>query len=161
MFGPESGGSASGWRGLNMVYDPVRITESPHRRDVLERFLSVWDEQGCVMKRMSCAEHDRHAASSQFVTHLVGRLLGGKVSADLKATPIDTKGFEALLKLIANTNADSFDLFYGLYRHSASNAKAIIAEVRRSLDATIAMLDSADRRRFGGGGGGGGGSSER
>ena len=65
------------------------------------------------MKEMTCSQHDQYAASSQFVTHLVGRLLGD-IGANLKATPIDTRGFEALLKLIENTNADSFELFYGL-----------------------------------------------
>lgn len=145
MFGPESG--KHGWEGLPFVYDPVRISSSPHRRDVLERFLSVWDEQGCVMKEMTCSQHDQYAASSQFVTHLVGRLLGD-IGANLKATPIDTRGFEALLKLIENTNADSFELFYGLYTYN-QNSKAIIAEVRRSLEATVELLDSADAGRLG------------
>lgn len=28
------------------------------------------------MVEMSCAEHDRQAASTQFITHTVGRMLG-------------------------------------------------------------------------------------
>ena len=29
--------------------------------------------QGCRMVEMSCEEHDRYAAGSQFLTHTVGR----------------------------------------------------------------------------------------
>jgi arogenate dehydrogenase (NADP+) len=76
MFGPESGGGPSGWRGLNFVYDVVRVADRPEARDRLERFLSVWEEQGCRMVPMSAEQHDAHAASSQFVTHLTGRMLG-------------------------------------------------------------------------------------
>ena len=61
---------------LPFVYDPVRISAEPHGRDILERFLSVWEEQGCEMKELSCAQHDAYAASSQFVTHLGGRVGG-------------------------------------------------------------------------------------
>jgi hypothetical protein len=32
--------------------------------------------QGCNMVEMTCEEHDRLAASSQFITHTVGRVLG-------------------------------------------------------------------------------------
>ena len=37
---------------------------------------------------MSCEEHDRLAASSQFITHTVGRVLG---RMGLQGTPINTK----------------------------------------------------------------------
>ena len=57
-------------------YDTVRVADRPEARDRLERFLSVWEEQGCRMVPMSAEQHDAHAASSQFVTHLTGRMLG-------------------------------------------------------------------------------------
>lgn len=34
------------------------------------------NEQGCRMVEMSCSEHDKYAAGSQFITHTVGRLGG-------------------------------------------------------------------------------------
>ena len=40
------------------------------------------------MVEMSCEEHDRQAASTQFITHTVGRVLG---AMELQATPIDTR----------------------------------------------------------------------
>ena len=44
MFGPESG--KHGWEGLPFVYDPVRISSSPHRRDVLERYVEEREREG-------------------------------------------------------------------------------------------------------------------
>ena len=40
------------------------------------------------MVDMSCEEHDRQAASTQFITHTVGRVLG---AMELQPTPIDTR----------------------------------------------------------------------
>jgi len=68
------------------------------------------------MVEMSCEEHDRIAASTQFITHTVGRILG---SMQLGPTPIDTRGFESLLNLVDNTTNDSFDLYYGLFMYNA------------------------------------------
>lgn len=62
------------------------------------------------MISMRCSDHDSYSANSQFITHLVGRILSVQ---GLKATPIDTTGFQSVLRLIETTNADSFDLFYG------------------------------------------------
>jgi len=138
MFGPESGGGPNGWRGLTFVYDAVRVADRPQARDRVERFLSVFDEQGCRMVPMTSAQHDQFAAESQFVTHLVGRMLG---HLSLKPTPIDTKGFESLLGVVKNTNADSFDLFFGLYKYNENNAKSIINGVQASLEVTVGLLE--------------------
>merc|ERR1711976_837279 len=66
---------------------------------------------------MSCEEHDRQAASTQFITHTVGRMLG---EMGLTSTTIDTKGYESLLSLVNNTANDSFDLYYGLFMYNQS-----------------------------------------
>ena len=52
------------------------------------------------MVQMTCSEHDEYAASSQFLTHTMGRLLNG---LNVRSTPINTKGFEALLAVEQNT----------------------------------------------------------
>ena len=67
------------------------------------------------MVEMSCEEHDKHAASTQFITHTVGRILGGMQP---QSTPIDTKGYQSLLNLVDNTTNDSFDLYYGLFMYN-------------------------------------------
>ena len=35
--------------------------------DRMERFLSIWEEEGCRMIPMSCRDHDAFAANSQFM----------------------------------------------------------------------------------------------
>ncbi|KAF6143405.1 hypothetical protein GIB67_029574 [Kingdonia uniflora] len=72
MFGPESG--RNGWKGLPFVYDKVRIGRDESRVNWCERFLNIFVQEGCRMEEMSCKEHDKNAAESQFITHTVGRL---------------------------------------------------------------------------------------
>ncbi|KAG5620046.1 hypothetical protein H5410_005264 [Solanum commersonii] len=66
---------------------------------------------------MTCAEHDKHSAGSQFVTHTMGRVL--------ETTPINTKGYETLLNLVENTTNDSFDLYYGLFMHNKDSVEEL------------------------------------
>ena len=67
------------------------------------------------MVEMGCAEHDQLAASTQFMTHTVGRVLG---EMRLQPTAIDTRGYQSLLDLVDNTTNDSFDLYYGLFMYN-------------------------------------------
>ena len=46
------------------------------------------------MVEMACEEHDRIAASSQFITHTIGRVLG---AMNPQPSAIDTRGYEARL----------------------------------------------------------------
>uniref|UniRef100_A0A0D9WR03 Prephenate/arogenate dehydrogenase domain-containing protein n=1 Tax=Leersia perrieri TaxID=77586 RepID=A0A0D9WR03_9ORYZ len=98
MFGPESG--KHGWSGLPFVYDKVRVAQEGDQAAKCQQFLSIFEQEGCRMVEMSCAEHDRYAAGSQFITHTIGRVLA---QLKLKSTPINTKGYETLLKLTENT----------------------------------------------------------
>jgi arogenate dehydrogenase (NADP+) len=113
MFGPTSG--AGSWSGLNFMYEKVRIRDEPGRQQRVDKFLDFFSSEGCKMVEMSCEEHDQAAASTQFITHTVGRMLG---TMNLKGTKIDTKGFEALLNLVNNTANDSFELYYGLFLYN-------------------------------------------
>lgn len=120
MFGPESG--KEGWAGLPLVYEKVRIGDSDDRADRCRRFLDVFQREGCRMVEMSCAEHDANAAESQFLTHTVGRLLA---KLDLKSSAVDTKGYEALLKLVENTCSDSFELYNGLFMYNKNSTELL------------------------------------
>ncbi|KAA8522959.1 hypothetical protein F0562_009382 [Nyssa sinensis] len=113
MFGPESG--KDDWNRLPFVYDMVRIGSDESRVSRCERFLDIFAKEGCRMMEMTCAEHDRHAAGSQFITHTMGRVLE---KLRLEPTPINTKGYETLLNLVKNTASDSFDLYYGLFMYN-------------------------------------------
>ena len=120
MFGPESG--RYGWNGLYFVYDKVRVGNDESRVSRCEKFLSIFAREGCRMVEMSCAEHDRFAAESQFITHTVGRVLE---ALELESTPINTKGYETLLDLVENTAADSFDLYYGLFMYNKNSLEML------------------------------------
>lgn len=69
MFGPESGRLS--WSGLPFVYDIVRV--DPMRTSICNQFIDIWRREQCRMVEMSCAEHDNHAASTQFITHTTGK----------------------------------------------------------------------------------------
>jgi arogenate dehydrogenase (NADP+) len=109
--------------------------------DRMERFLSIWEEEGCRMVAMSCREHDAYAANSQFITHLMGRILGEQ---GLKPTPIDTRGFESVLKLVDTTTTDSFDLFYGLYKYN-QNSLDTINKLRDAMEGVVQNLRKMEK----------------
>ncbi|KAM7498132.1 hypothetical protein LguiA_022546 [Lonicera macranthoides] len=120
MFGPESGKDS--WKGLPFVYDKVRVGNEEARVSRCDRFLNIFANEGCRMVEMSCAEHDRHAAESQFITHTVGRVLE---KLNLEKTPINTKGYETLLDLVENTGSDSFELYYGLFLYNKNSMEQL------------------------------------
>lgn len=105
-------------------------------KDRIERFLSIWEEEGCRMVSLSCKDHDIYAANSQFITHLMGRILGAQ---GLEPTPIDTKGFDSVLRVIDSTTADSFELFYGLYKYN-QNSMDTIVKLRNSMEDVVQRL---------------------
>jgi arogenate dehydrogenase (NADP+) len=134
MFGPDSGKGS--WKDLPLVYDKVRVGEEKSRRERVERLLSVFEDEGCRMVEMSCEEHDIQAASSQFITHTVGRMLG---TMELGETTINTKGYESLLSLVNNTYNDSFDLYYGLFMYN-KNATAELSRLELAFSQVKAQL---------------------
>mmetsp|Transcript_9821 Transcript_9821/g.23945 ORF Transcript_9821/g.23945 Transcript_9821/m.23945 type:complete len:430 (-) Transcript_9821:113-1402(-) len=164
MFGPDSG--KNGWNNLNFVFEKTRVDKvvfdpSDHLNfydgevrtfteaysftesmDRIERFLSIWEEEGCRMVPLSCKAHDEFAANSQFITHLMGRILGAQ---GLQKTPIDTKGFKSVLKLIDSTTADSFDLFYGLYKFNKKNSMSIIQQLQNAMDDVVHNLEVLEK----------------
>jgi len=123
MFGPESGRGS--WGELPFVFEKVTDT-NPERT---ERFLSVFETEGCTMVEMDAKKHDENAANSQFATHLVGRLLE---QLQLSATPIDTMGFRTMLALKDTVAGDSFDLFYGLYKYNPNSVDTLLL-LRKAL----------------------------
>lgn len=109
MFGPESG--KDGWTGLNFMYEKVRIRNEA----ICSSFLQIFEREGCRMLKMSCEEHDKLAARSQFLTHTIGRVLS---EMEIQSTSINTKRFETLVQLKEGTMNDSSDLFSGLFVHN-------------------------------------------
>ncbi|MFS8012928.1 putative arogenate dehydrogenase (NADP(+)) [Helianthus anomalus] len=138
MFGPESG--KDGWNGLNFMYERVRVRDE----DLCSSFLNIFESEGCKMIEMSCEEHDRLAAQSQFVTHTIGRILS---EMQITNTVIDTKGFEKLVQVKENTANDSMDLYRGLFIHNRfakqqmENLESALERVKGSLEARMKKED--------------------
>ncbi|CAN6173553.1 unnamed protein product [Urochloa humidicola] len=134
MFGPES--ASDGWAGLPFVFDEVRVGACPARRARADAFLGVFAREGCRMVEMPCAEHDAHAAGSQFLTHTVGRMLA---ALELRPTPVDTRGYETLLRLVDNTCSDSFDLYNGLFMYN-KNSTELLNRLEWAMDSVKTKL---------------------
>ncbi|GJU18111.1 arogenate dehydrogenase 1, chloroplastic-like protein isoform X1 [Tanacetum coccineum] len=138
MFGPESG--KYGWKDLNFMYERVRVRDE----DLCSSFLRIFEHEGCKMLEMSCEEHDRLAAQSQFVTHTIGRMLS---VMQITNTPIDTKGFEKLVQVKENTENDSFDLYSGLFIHNRfakqqmESLESALQRVKKTLEARMNKQD--------------------
>jgi len=135
MFGPDSGKGS--WQTLPFMYDQVRINTISETNQIrCDNFLRIFDREGCRMIPMTCEDHDRQAASTQFITHTVGRMLGDMA---LESTQINTKGYDSLLNLIENTCNDSFELYYGLFMYN-QNATETLEAMERSFDRTKKRL---------------------
>ncbi|XP_016458725.1 arogenate dehydrogenase 2, chloroplastic [Nicotiana tabacum] len=128
MFGPTSG--KDNWKGLPFMFDKVRIGQQDSRIQRVNKFINIFEKEGCRMVEMSCSEHDKYAAGSQFITHTIGRVLQ-KLGPE--TTPINTKGYEKLLNLMENTTADSFDLYYGLFVYN-SNSMEVLERLDMALE---------------------------
>ncbi|KVI09985.1 NAD(P)-binding domain-containing protein [Cynara cardunculus var. scolymus] len=137
MFGPESG--RDGWRDLTFMYERVRVRDD----DLCSSFLTIFECEGCKMLEMSCEEHDRLAAESQFLTHTIGRYSEILSEMEIMNTPIDTKGFEKLVQVKETTMRDSFDLYSGLFIHNRfakqqlKNLESAVQRVKGILEARM------------------------
>mmetsp|Transcript_4369 Transcript_4369/g.11310 ORF Transcript_4369/g.11310 Transcript_4369/m.11310 type:complete len:457 (+) Transcript_4369:421-1791(+) len=134
MFGPDSGKVS--WDSLPFMYDEVRIGSTKGSKQRCKAFLKIFEGEGCRMIPMTCEEHDRQAASTQFITHTVGRMLG---EMSPTSTEINTKGYESLLSLVEQTCNDSFELYYGLFMYN-QNATETLDAMEKAFDRTKKKL---------------------
>ncbi|TVU07642.1 hypothetical protein EJB05_41006, partial [Eragrostis curvula] len=58
---------------------------------------------------------------------------------DLKPTPISTKGYETLLRLVDNTCSDSFDLYNGLFMYN-KNSTELLNRLEWAMDSVKRKL---------------------
>ncbi|KAJ4720150.1 Arogenate dehydrogenase [Melia azedarach] len=143
MFGPESG--KDGWKNLAFVYEKVRIRDEA----TCSNFLHIFRSEGCKMLEMSCEEHDKVAAKSQFLTHTIGRTLS---EMDIHSTSMNTKGFETLVQLKESSVRDSFDLFGGLFIHNRfakqelQNLELALQKVKQKLQLSMEEQSSKESK---------------
>lgn len=125
MFGPNcSFGRA--WEGLPAVYERVRLSDIGRA----DRFLDIFGSERCRMVEMTSEQHDEATTDAEFVTHLIGRLLGQRARP---ATPVASEGYRSLLEIVDMCSSDSFDLFYGMFAHNRANAGRLLTGMRNSL----------------------------
>jgi arogenate dehydrogenase (NADP+), plant len=105
MFGPDSV-RAKGLSGQTIVIDRFRASEE---------IFSFWSKYFANKKlnvvEMTAEEHDRLAAQSQGVTHIVGRILD---EFGFEPTAIDTLGTKKLYEIKEQTCNDTWQLFVDL-----------------------------------------------
>lgn len=129
MFGPDSAGERTDK--LPMITWPIR--------DVYQRYASMTRTLGHLRMRiveMSPDEHDREAAFSQGVTHLVGRVLD---EMDLTESPIATLGYTRLMQVREQTCNDPIQLFRDLQRFNPYT-KAMRQRFSNALSVTEELL---------------------
>jgi prephenate dehydrogenase len=70
---------------------------------------------GLRVVQMSAEEHDREAAFTQGITHVIGRVLK---DMDLQPSPIATVGYKKLLEIVDQTCNDPWQLFLDLQQYN-------------------------------------------
>lgn len=104
MFGPDS--TEGGFEGLTIVLDKFKSSS-----EVFNFWKNYFEDKKLHVIEMNAIEHDRVAASSQGLTHFVGRLLE---NYPLKSTSIDSQATKKLLEVTMQTSKDSWQLFEDL-----------------------------------------------
>ena len=124
LFGPDSYYQS---QHNNMMTHLVRGDDKKYR-DWLHYFL----RKNIFITEITPDEHDRYAAYSQGITHLIGRTLQ---KATITPTPIDTLGFTQLLKITNQTCNDSMDLFTDLqtYNPYTKQAQEAVLQAMKEL----------------------------
>ncbi|MFW6387649.1 MAG: prephenate dehydrogenase/arogenate dehydrogenase family protein [bacterium] len=133
MFGPDSVADHS--HSLPVVVTPGRNSEGAERA-----WMRHFSNLGLDPRHMSVDDHDREAARTQGITHLVGRILG---ELDLPDSAIATTGYRRLQQLVEQTCNDPYELFEDLWRLNP-HAPQAREEFERSVSTVLGWLDNAD-----------------
>ncbi len=135
MFGPDSVGG--GRRGL-----PIVVSEGRGPDHLAEFWAGEFTQLGFTIRRMSIDEHDREAARTQGITHLIGRILK---ELDLHDSEISTVGYRRIRQVMEQTCNDEVELFLDLWRFNPHAHDALRA-FEQAVDTVCTQLDSAIRR---------------
>ena len=118
LFGPDS--ASGGIAGLPIALHNLRAAP-----EVFAYWQHFFDELGLTTVVTTPEAHDREAAYTQGLTHLIGRMLE---AMRLDAGPVATTGFRALLEVRNQTCNDTWELFRDLQAHNPYTS-----EMRRDL----------------------------
>lgn len=101
MFGPESGKDSL--VGLPLMMHPVRMPQ-----ELYDQWLHWFRNAGIMVVEITPEEHDRQAAMSQALTHMIGRSLN---TMGIDEIPIGTLWFRNLHAIAKQVAKDSPELF--------------------------------------------------
>lgn len=121
LFGPDSYGEEYANR---IMMHAVRDAAAGYAY-----WQGYFNDKGIETIELTPDEHDRFAARSQGITHLLGRVLQ---TMQIKPTPIDTLGFERLLGIMNQTCNDSWELFNDL-QHYNPYTQSLVDEITTGL----------------------------
>jgi prephenate dehydrogenase len=122
LFGPDS---FSQFRELKMMMHPLRDVNNHYK--ILK---NLFESSAVRIVEITPEEHDKMAASSQGITHFIGRVLH---ESGIKSTQINTLGFNDLLGVIEQTCNDSWDLFKDLQNYNPYT-KDMIGSIETAID---------------------------
>jgi len=139
--------------GAPFIFEKTRIKDS-RRADC---FLSTFESARCRMVEMSAEDHDAYVVDAEFVTHLIGHLLGRNL---LPESPVTSREYSALTEVAEMTTNASFDRFYGMFKYN-NRARELLDKMRDNLAslerklaakeaylAASAEMKNADRQRL-------------
>jgi len=132
-FGPDS---YTPFRELKVTL--CRIHDKYNRYGELKDF---FESLSIRIIEMTPNEHDRIAASSQGITHFIGRVLK---ESGVRSTDINTLGFNELLGVIEQTCNDSWDLFKDLQKYNPYTNEMIDNLVNNIQDIHKQIKNDAD-----------------
>lgn len=104
MFGPES--AKEGLPGLPLMMYPVRM-----KTLLFDEWSHFFASLGIMVIEMTPDDHDRQAAMSQALTHMIGRTLN---TMGIEETPIGTLWYRKLLAICKQVSRDSPELFFDM-----------------------------------------------
>ena len=135
-----------GCAGLSLAYEldinnkiskkKLAIVEIRDEYNRMDEIRDIFESLSIRVVEMSPDQHDKVAASSQGITHFIGRVLK---EAGVRSTEINTLGFNDLLGVIEQTCNDSWDLFRDLQKYNPYTGEMIdrligkINEVHRQI----------------------------
>ena len=153
MFGPDSAtgagrtastGCTAGVElaGKRLVLCPASCAgRAPGITEAYKQGVHLWQRRfaalGLRTILMSADEHDREAARTQGLTHLLGRVLDAFGVAE---SPIATVGYEALCELREQTCHDTWQLFLDLQRQNGYTA-AMRERLQAAFTSICALLE--------------------
>ncbi|MCD1653501.1 prephenate dehydrogenase/arogenate dehydrogenase family protein [Treponema zuelzerae] len=135
MFGPES--AKEGLSGLPLMMHPVRMNH-----DQYAEWSHFFSSLGIMVVEMTPEEHDRQAAMSQALTHMIGRTLN---AMGVEETPIGTLWYRKLLAICKQVARDSPELFLDMQTLNP-HAQSMRDSFSRAWDDVCRSLTDPDNR---------------